>query len=185
MADDRGLADGVAGAWPITLALHELSRGATQRRIIAEGPARERIAAALDLVELKSLEADLRISPWLDGAEVQGRWAAVVVQICGITLEPFESMLAGEVSVRAVPSGSSALTIEPEHELELDPDADDPPDEIADGVAPLGAYVVEDLSLAIDPFPRKPGSEFKAPDGPSEPSPFAVLARLRDTDAKS
>ena len=43
----------------------------------------------------------------------------------------------------------------------------------------LAAYVVEDLALAIDPFPRKPGVEFEAPDAPGEPSPFAVLAKLK------
>ncbi len=179
------LEQGVAGAWPITLALHELGRGASERRLIAEGPALARIAKALDLVDLKSLEASLRISPWLDGAQIEGRWNAVVVQICGITLEPFETALAGELAVRAVPPGSAALPSDPEHELELDPEADDPPDLIEDGVLPLGAYVVEDLSLAIDPFPRKPGAAFEPPEGPAEPSPFAALARLRDPGAKS
>jgi hypothetical protein len=179
------LEQGVASAWPITLALHELGRGAGERRLIAEGPTLKRIAEALDLLELKSLEATLRISPWLDGAEIEGRWSAVVVQMCGITLEPFETALGGELALRAVPSGSAALPVDPDHELELDPDADDPPDEITDGILPLGTYVVEDLSLAIDPFPRKPGATFEAPEGPAEPSPFAALARLKTSDPKS
>jgi len=185
MADDHGLDDGVAGAWPAGLALHELGRGAVERRLIAEGPTRARIARALDLVELKSLEAKLRVTPWLDGALIEGLWTATVVQICGISLEPFETALGGKLSVRAAPSGSSALSVELDHEIELDPEAEDPPDEITDGVLPLGTYVVEDLSLAIDPFPRKPGAAFQPPPEPTEPSPFAVLARLKDTDRKS
>lgn len=185
MAADRTLEDGVAGAWPVGLSLHDLGRGPIERRLVAEGPALQRIAKVLDLVELKSLEARLRITPWLDGAQIEGPWTAVIVQTCGITLEPFETALGGALSVRAVPSGSPALSAEPDHELELDPEADDPPDEITDDVLPLGAYVVEDLSLAIDPFPRKPGVAFEAPTGPSEPSPFAVLARLKDPKAKS
>ena len=180
MAKDRGLDDGVAGAWPIGYSLHELGRGVVERRLIAEGPALERIGQALDLLELKSLEARLRITPWLDGAQIDGLWTATIVQTCGITLEPFETALGGELSVRAVPSGSSALPVLTDHEIELDRDADDPPDEIADGVLPLGTYVVEDLSLAIDPFPRKPGADFQPPPEPSEPSPFAALARLKD-----
>jgi hypothetical protein len=185
VASDRGLApegaaEGVAGAWPIDMPLHELGRGASERRIIAEGPALQRIAAVAGLDALKSLEATLRIAPWLDGAQIQGRWSAVVVQTCGITLEPFESALGGELSVRAVPSGSAALSADGEHELDLDPEADDPPDEISDGVLHLGAYVVEDLSLAVDPFPRKPGAAFEAPEAAAEPSPFAVLARLKE-----
>jgi hypothetical protein len=43
----------------------------------------------------------------------------------------------------------------------------------------LGAYVVEDLSLAIDPFPRKPGAAFAPPQMAAEPSPFIVLAKLK------
>jgi hypothetical protein len=179
MAKDRGLEEGIAGVWPASLSLQELGRGPVERRLIAEGPALTRIAQALDLVELKSLEARLRITPWLDGAQIEGLWSATIVQTCGITLEPFETALGGELSLRAVPSGSAALPTESDLEIELDPEADDPPDEITDGVIPLGAYVAEDLSLAIDPFPRKPGVDFEPPPEPSEPSPFAVLAQLK------
>jgi hypothetical protein len=165
--------------------LHELGRGASERRMIAEGPALQRIAAVAGLDALKSLEATLRITPWLDGAEIEGRWSAVVVQTCGVTLEPFESVLGGELSVRTAPSGSPALGAGGEHELDLDPEADDPPDEIFDGVLHLGAYVVEDLCLAVDPFPRKPGAAFEAPQAEAEPSPFAALARLKGADRDS
>jgi hypothetical protein len=162
-----------------------LGRATVERRLVAEGPTLARIALALELVELKSLEATLRITPWLDGAQIDGAWTASIVQNCGITLEPFETALGGALSVRAVPSGSSALQVEADHEIEVDPEADDPPDEITDGILPLGAYVVEDLSLAIDPFPRKPGADFQPPPELSEPSPFAVLARLKDAERKS
>ncbi len=179
MAADRKLEEGVAGAWPIDMPLHELGRFAAERRIVAEGPTLDRIARALGLDALISLEANMRISPWLDGAEVHGRWIAVVVQTCGVTLEPFESRLAGDFTIRAVPSGSAALGSSQEQELELDPEADDPPDEMVNERLPLGAYVVEDVSLAVDPFPRKPGAAFEAPDAASEPSPFAVLSQLK------
>jgi hypothetical protein len=180
MARPSDLEASVADAWPQLLALNELGRGPLERRLLADEPARARIAQALDLVELTALDAALRISPWLDGAEVSGRWSAQIVQICGVTLEPFETVLTGELAIRAVPQGSSALTDGPEHELDLDPEADDPPEAILNGLLPLGAYVVEDLSLAIDPFPRKPGAEFQAQTAGVEPSPFAVLVRLKD-----
>ena len=178
MAPDPELT-GVVNAWPIDLPLHELARGPVERRLIAEGPALGRIAAAVGLDALKSLEATVQVSPWLDGAEIRGRWSAEVVQTCGITLEPFESRLAGDFSVRAVPGDSKAVGGEADHDLNLDPEAEDPPDTIENGVLPLGTYVVEDLSLAVDPFPRKPGVAFEAPAQPEEPSPFAALARLK------
>jgi uncharacterized metal-binding protein YceD (DUF177 family) len=123
----------------------------------------------------------MRASPWLDGAQIEGRWQARVRQTCGVTLEPFESDLEGEIRLRALPQGSAALggPDEAGGELDLDPEADDPPEVLPDDRIDLGAYVVEDLSLAIDPFPRKPGVEFEAPEQPGEPSPFAVLAKLK------
>jgi uncharacterized metal-binding protein YceD (DUF177 family) len=78
-----------------------------------------------------------------------------------------------------VPQGSQALQADEDHELELDPEADDPPDVLAGDQLNLGAYVVEDLSLAIDPFPRKPGVAFEPPQTSAEISPFAVLAKLK------
>jgi uncharacterized metal-binding protein YceD (DUF177 family) len=61
-------------------------------------------------------------------------------------------------------------------------DAVDPPDLIEDGIIDLGGYVVEHLALELDPFPRKPGAEFTPPETDPEPSPFAVLARLKPDD---
>ena len=179
MAADRELTAGVRDAWPIDMPLHELGGQTVERRIVAEGPALGRIARAVGLDALKALEANLQISPWLDGAQIHGRWRAEVVQTCGVTLEPFESRLAGEFTARAAPGDSPALGGAGPHELDLDPDAEDPPDEIEDGRLPLGAYVVEDLSLAIDPFPRKPGVAFEAPPQADEPSPFAALAKFK------
>jgi hypothetical protein len=40
-------------------------------------------------------------------------------------------------------------------------------------------YVLEDLSLSIDPFPRKPGAVFIAPEPAVEVSPFAILRQLK------
>jgi hypothetical protein len=163
--------------------LAEVQRGTARRTLEADAAARERIAKALGLNALLSLTAEVRVAPWLDGVQIDGRWRAQVRQTCGVTLEPFDSDLEGELHVRALPRGSSALggpdAAQQGGELDLDPDADDPPDVLTDDRIDLGAYVVEDLSLAIDPFPRKPGVEFKAPEQPGEPSPFAVLAKLK------
>jgi hypothetical protein len=68
-------------------------------------------------------------------------------------------------------------------ELELDPDADDPPDVLDGEDIDLGGYVVEHLSLELDPFPRAPGAEFIAPKDDTDLSPFAVLRLLKKGDA--
>jgi hypothetical protein len=177
MADDLDVRD----AWrePVTLA--EVQRGTVRRALEADEAARGRIAKALGLDDLQSLKAEMRASPWLDGVQIDGLWRARVRQTCGVTLEPFDSDLEGEIHLRALPQGSAALggPDEAGGELDVDPEGQDPPDVLTDDRVDLGAYVVEDLSLAIDPFPRKPGVEFAAPEQPGELSPFAVLAKLK------
>jgi hypothetical protein len=179
MADDLD----VRGAWREVVTLAEVQRATVRRTLEADSATRERIATALGLDALLSLKTKLEVSPWLDGAQIAGRWNAQVRQTCGVTLESFDTDLEGELHVRALPQGSAALgepdTAQQGGELDLDPGADDPPDALPDDKIDLGAYVVEDLSLAIDPFPRKPGVEFEAPEQTGEPSPFAVLAKLK------
>jgi len=55
---------------------------------------------------------------------------------------------------------------------------DDPPDPLIGGAVDLGSVVSEHLTLALDPYPRKPGAQFVEPaaeDGVV--SPFAQLRR--------
>jgi uncharacterized metal-binding protein YceD (DUF177 family) len=169
----------VAKAWPQPVGLSEAGRGPVSRTLVADSAARERIAKLLGLNALSALRADIQVKPWLDGVAISGPWTATVQQTCGVTLEPFETELEGELQIRAVPAGSPALTVSEDHEVELDPEADDPPDVILGDQVDLGAYVVEDLSLAIDPFPRKPGVTFEPVRTGAEISPFAVLAKLK------
>ena len=43
----------------------------------------------------------------------------------------------------------------------------------------LGEILVEELSLNLDPYPRKEGVAFHADDAPPRENPFAVLAKLK------
>jgi hypothetical protein len=58
----------------------------------------------------------------------------------------------------------------------------DPPDPIVNGRIDLGALASEFLALGLDPYPRKPGVEFKSLTEDADdarPSPFAVLGKLK------
>jgi uncharacterized metal-binding protein YceD (DUF177 family) len=100
-----------------------------------------------------------------------------VVQVCGVSLEPFETAIDAEFDVPFVTEAPEQTPDPEERELSL---VDlEGPDVIDTGVIDLGAYVVEHLALELDPFPRKPGVEFEAPAEEKEPSPFAVLAALK------
>ena len=168
--------------WTKPLRLHELSRGPVRLTLEADAAARAKIAGELGLESLPSLTADVTVKAWLDGVELTGRFRAVVEQVCSITLDPFEQPLEGQIEVRAVPSGSPHAVAEEGGEMELDPDAPDPPDVLAGDEIDVAAYVVEHLALEVDPFPRKPGAAFEFTQSTQEESPFAVLKKLKDPE---
>ncbi|MBI5942121.1 MAG: DUF177 domain-containing protein [Caulobacterales bacterium] len=168
--------------WRETIRFSEVSRGPVKRTLEADELARARIARLLGLVSIQSLTAELRLKPWMDGAEIDGRFTAEITQTCSVTAEDFEESAEGEFVIRVLPPGSINAPQEEADEIELDPEADDPPDVLEGEDIDLGAYVVEHLALELDPFPRKPGAEFIAPSDDTDLSPFAVLRTLKKDD---
>jgi uncharacterized metal-binding protein YceD (DUF177 family) len=168
-----------AAPWSELVRLSDLGRGPDRRVLTADEAARARVAEALGVEGLPELSAEIEASRWLDGAVVRGTWTARVVQICGVTLDPFESALSGDFEVRAVPPGSPMAVQDVGNEIELDLNAADPPDVLEDERLDLAGYVVEHLALELDPFPRKPGVEFEPPEAEPETSPFAALLQLK------
>ena len=138
-------------------------------RIIADSTERALVARRLGLPAVSSLTADLMLTRWHgEGVKVAGRFDAEVEQVCVVTLDPFPATVSDTIERYFLPNARAA---EPEADI----------DSFADGVIEIGEVVVESLSLALDPYPRKPGAEFHGvEDGPgsAEPvsSPFAVLA---------
>lgn len=169
----------MAGPWSHRIALREVSHGPVSLTLEPGAEARKAIAKLLQLAGLGSLRADLTLTPWHDGMRVQGGLQAEVSYVCGISLEPFPAVVEEAIDVRLVPLGSP-LAVSEEGELSLDPEAEDPPDLLEPGdTVDLGALVVEHLSLALDPFPRKPGAVFEPPRAEAQISPFAALKALK------
>ena len=110
------------------------------------------------------------------GAEVEGGLEAVVRQTCVVSLEPFDNRVSEPIGVRFSPASAAR----PESGT-IDVGLENPPDLLTDGVIDLAAVVAEHLTLAIDPYPRKPGAVFKPPkqDGDKGESPFAALKKLK------
>jgi uncharacterized metal-binding protein YceD (DUF177 family) len=152
-------------------------------RLEADEATRANLAKDLKLESLGALAADLNMQPWLDGAELTGRLRAVVTQICGVSLDPFDTVIDEPLLIRFVPLGSPNAPPPPQDEVEVDLEADDPPDVVAGDSIDVAHYVVEHLALAIDPFPRKPGVVFEPRPEETPASPFAVLAALKATKA--
>jgi len=121
-------------------------------------------------VEAFSAELELRLEG-NNAIRVRGRLSARVVQSCVVTLEPVAQSVEEAVDLRFLAAGE-----EP---------GDDPegPDEIPTerNVLELGEALAEQLSLALDPYPRAPGAALPAEvrkdeeEGPPRRNPFAVL----------
>lgn len=169
-----------APPWSHPVRLNEIGRLTQPLTMAPDAATRARIAAALDLVDLPQFSAEVRLRPWMDGVELDASWSAEVVYRCGVTVEPFDAALRDRFTLRAVPPDSPHARPEEEtDEIEIDLDADDPPDVLEADAIDVGAYLVEHLALELDPFPRKPGAVFEPPPPESPESPFAVLRRLK------
>ena len=96
----------MSAGWDKPLPLREVARGPVQMRLAPDAAERARTARDLGLRSLPALTADLTVKSWLDGAEITGRFEAVVEQVCGVTLDPFEAAVEGQIEARVVPPGS-------------------------------------------------------------------------------
>ncbi len=163
--------------WPVAVSFSEVDRRDVTLDLVADAPVRAAVAKRLDLVSLSRFEAAVRLSAWLDGAVLEGRWQADLEQACVVTLDPVAVSLSGRFSVRLLPQGSPN-TPQDEPDPVIDPEADDPPDLVEGPTIPVGDYLVEHLALELDPFPRKPGAVFVPPEEPGLITPFAVLKDL-------
>jgi len=157
------------------VAVAAIPAGGRPERIEAGEAERVALARRFDIPAIESLHAELRLLPETGGSvRVTGRMAARVVQSCVVTLDPVTQEVEEPVDLRFRPE-SEALSDDP-----------DGPDEIAleGGVMDLGEAVAEQLSLALDPYPRAPGAAVPEGDAPPAgedrgPNPFAALRGLK------
>lgn len=174
----------MSAAWTKTVKLGEIGRDGLVLDLAPDEAERQTIARQLALKSLSAFTARVTLKPWLDGIEMKGRFRGVVEQICGVSLDPFEAPVQGEIEVRVVPAGSPLAAPVDGGEVDLDLDAPDPPDVLETDTLDVAAYVVEHLALEIDPFPRKPGAAFDFVPPAEDESPFAILKKLQNQDPK-
>lgn len=105
-----------------------------------------------------------------DVIEAEGLLEAEVVQTCAVSSEPIVQDVSDVFELQFVPAGSEAA----EDDLEA-------PDQIpySGHALDLGEAAVEQLALALEPYPRKPETDEAMPEDAKPPSAFAALAALR------
>lgn len=167
--------------WRFPVTVSDLPPGGTEFELVPDEAARASLAERAGVPALLALVARLTVRPeGRAGAAVEGTLAATVRQICVVTLEPFENEVAETISLRFAPAGTAAAPAPQVEEI----GGEDPPEPLIDGKLDLAPVVAEFLTLAVDPYPRKPGAQFSPPDADGtedgkEPSPFAALAKLK------
>ncbi|QIE55191.1 DUF177 domain-containing protein [Pikeienuella piscinae] len=174
--------------FPRFLSLRDLP-GLDGREIEERATETERaaIAEAYGLHDLAALRVEARVArEGRDGWRLDGRLVASATQNCVVTLEPVAAEI-DEPFVRRLRPMSEEEAAAQAVEIDLDPEAEDPPEPLGDGVD-LGAAALETLALALDPYPRAPGAVFapraSAPRGVAplteeDVRPFAALRVLK------
>jgi hypothetical protein len=166
-----------AAQWHIPVTVEEVAETGQHFDLVADAPVRAAIAKMAGLRDLPRFEANFDVTRRGSGLHVVGSISATVGQNCVVTLEP----LANEVEE------TIDLIFEPPPQLAeaSDPDGQkrgvkwDDPEPLVGGVIDLGALATEFLILGLDPYPRKPGAVFEAPqDAKRDQGPFAALGRL-------
>jgi uncharacterized metal-binding protein YceD (DUF177 family) len=157
---------------PRPVATHRITAGETAFEVIASPAECAAIALRLGIVAVGSLHCRFALRRGDDAARGEivaaGVLRARVVQDCVVSLDPFEADVAEDFRVGFVHAGTETD--------DLDPEADDEIPYQGETID-LGEAAVEQLALALDPYPRSPGAELPAELAPDRVSPFAALAR--------
>jgi uncharacterized metal-binding protein YceD (DUF177 family) len=154
-----------------------------QHTLVADEAARALLAKRFGLPGIAYLRGEFTLQHERSGviaAKLDMR--AAVTQTCVVTLEPFDATINEQSDLRFVPAQSL-----PESEgVELDPETLEGPDEIpfTAGLIDLGEALAEQLALALDPYPRKPGAALPAEHLDAPENPFAALDALRSKGPK-
>lgn len=155
-------------------------------RIEASEAERATLAEWLDIPAVNALTAELTVTrAGTDSAKVAGSFRADLTLTCGVSLDPFEQRIDGEIEHEFRRPDAVSRAGREDGEVVVNLDTEEPGEWRPQGID-LGALLAEELSLALPDFPRKPDAELEgAPDevpADEKPNPFAALAKLkRDT----
>lgn len=154
---------------------HELTANDAQRARLRD------VGGVLDVLRASASFDVFNISG--ERVQVTGIVKSRVVQTCVVTLEEIENDIKEEIDVTFAPPSliPSKPRMPSKDDGEDAAEIPDLPEPIVDGQIDLGELASEFLLLAIEPYPRKPGSVFESPAEEIDPDehPFAALRALK------
>lgn len=174
---------------PIRFAVNvaRIPQGGLAIDFVADEKQRLALAERLGILSVRRLSARLAARHWrAEGIAIEGRINAEVEQESVVTLAPVRQVIDDPFQMTFVPDDSAMarLARPDEIELQIDPEAEDPPEMFFGSVIDLGPYLSEAVALGLDPYPRERDAVFTPvdtdPEPPeAEPSPFSVLVDLQ------
>src|SRR6185437_3085861 len=155
--------------------LTRLVPGGSTHRIAATAEERAALARRFDLLALDQLAATVTLTPVAGGFyRLSATLEAALTQACVVTLDPVAARIEERFSLLY-----GALDAQKEVLLDGESETVEPLDGM---IVDIGEAVAQQLSLALDPFPRAAGAPAQAEEAAPQPrldSPFAVLSGLR------
>jgi hypothetical protein len=166
--------------WSIPVRRDDVPETGLHLELSADENTRNAVAALAGVDALPRLAASFDVTRRGSGLHVSGEVVASVGQTCVVTLEPITSEVRERIDLAFVPPAPKRESAAQDASQSIDPEAEDEPEPLVDGMADLGPVAIEFLMLGIDPYPRKPGAVFDAPKKEDDGChPFAALAALK------
>ncbi len=173
--------ENIAPEYSVEVDLTSLGRAGKVFRLAANEGECRKIAVRLGVISVEKLEGEIRLTATKTDINATGVVQASLVRECVASLEPMPEIIDEnfEISfIRQAPSDPGAA----------DEDSEDwlLPEVHEGDIFDVGELLVQQLSLAMAPFPRKPGAPSLAEQyGRSGPvSPFSDLQAILEKDQK-
>src|SRR3954452_7577352 len=137
----------IAPEFSRTILADKVGTDETAQTIKAKPDECAKLAERLELQSLENLSATIRIRRIRGGQmiRVAGALEADVVQTCVVTLEPVRNHVSDEFETVFAPRH---LIPEASSEVEIDPDAEEPPEPLVGNKIDIGELTTQHLSLA-------------------------------------
>lgn len=162
--------------------LSDLSAAGAEVTIELKPDQRAKLAAWLDIDGVEKFTGVVTLRKLaMNRYRYDAQMTCDLIQPSVVTLEPLRTHIEERFTRELHVAHRLRRDIAEDEELTLAAGDDDAPEEIESSKYDLAGPLLEELSLAMDPYPKAPGEVFNPPEPPDArpESPFAVLKKLK------
>lgn len=179
--------------WHYPFSLAKLGEKPVRLTLELDEATREQFKKTYELLELPVFKADVEVRRWRKaGVAVKGNISAETVQSCVVSLQPVTTQIEESFERTFLPEDDGSKrrkSSQDDLDIEVDFEAEDPPESFSGQQIDLGAVICEQFALGLDLYPKAEGVEVEEAYQPNpeeeeaederEPSPFAALEALK------